>query len=211
MNTILRSFLDLVFGNRGNRRGTTLEEESYPRDAMGRPELSRFTKPVAHYASYFDDYLASLGPQGPASSTAQQLAYRKSVLAQWGLIAKGPRDALPYVKRLLARAEPEARSAAAAVLEAWTGRGSAFVPELLAAAASETDPETLSTLISALAAAHTQSALPLFGRILRDPASRHGDVHWAAVEGLGRIAGRRFELSEEGLRDADAWLREHGA
>ena len=208
LNGILRSFLDLLFGD---RRGRTLEEERYPRDAMGRPDLARFTKPVAHYAAYFDDYLASLGPRGPASSTAQQLAYRKSVLAQWGLIAKGPREALPYVKRLLARSEPESRSAAAAVLAAWTGRDSSFVPELLAAAEGETDPETLGTLISALARAHTRSALPLFGRILRDPTSRHGDVHWAVVEGLSAIAGQRFELSEQGLRDADAWLRKQGA
>lgn len=80
-NSILQSFLDLLFGD---HRGETLEEESYPRDAMGRPDLSRFTKPLADYAAYFDKYLASLGPQGPASSTARQLAYRKSVLAQWG-------------------------------------------------------------------------------------------------------------------------------
>ena len=177
---------------------------------MGRPDLSRFTKPVAHYAAYFDEYLASLGPQGPASSTAQRLAYRKGVLAQWGLIAKGPRDALPYVKRLLARSEPESRSAAAAVLEAWTGRDSSFAPDLLAVAEGETNPETLSTLISALAAARTRSALPLFGRILRDPRSRDGDVHWAVVEGLAKMAGKPFELSEDGLRDADAWLREQG-
>jgi hypothetical protein len=208
MSPILQSLLDLLFGR---ERGKTLEEEGYPRDAMGRPDLSRFRKPVAHYAAYFDEYLASLGPQGPASAAAQQLAYRKSVLAQWGLIAKGPRDALPYVKQLLARSEPESRSAAAAVLEAWTGRDSSFVPELLAAAEAETDPETLSTLISALAAARTRSALPLLGRILRDPASKTGDLHWAVVEGVSKIAGRRFRLSDEGLRDADAWLREQGA
>ena len=207
MNSILRLFLDLLFGD---RRRETLEEEGYPRDAMGRPDLSRFTKPLAHYAAYFDEYLASLGPQGPASSTARELAYRKSVLARWGLIAKGPRDAPPYVKRLLAHSEPEARSAAAGVLEAWIGRDSSFVPELLAAAEIETDPEALSTLISALARARTRSALPLLGRILRDPASRNGDVHWAVVEGLSDIAGQRFALSDEGLRAADAWLRQQG-
>jgi hypothetical protein len=30
------------------------------------------------------------------------------------------------------------------------------------------------------------------------------------VEGLGDIAGQRFELSDEGLRAADAWLRQQG-
>jgi hypothetical protein len=48
------------------------------------------------------------------------------------------------------------------------------------------------------------------GRLLRDPASRTGDVHWAVVEGLSDIAGQRFELSDEGLRAADAWLRQQG-
>jgi hypothetical protein len=206
MNAFLRSILDLLFGERRE----TLEEEGYPLDAMRRPDLSRFTKPLAHYTAYFDEYLVSLGPQGPASSTARDLAYRKSVFAQWGLIAKGPRDALPYVKRLIGHVEPEARSAAAAVLEAWIERDSSFVPELLAAAEVETDPETLSTLLSALARARAWSALPLLGRILRDPASRNGDVHWSVVEALSDFAAQRFELSDEGLRAADAWLRQQG-
>jgi hypothetical protein len=207
MNAILRSLLNLFVGD---PRPERLEEEEYPRDAMGRPDLSRFTKPLAHYAAYFDEYLASLGPEGPASTTALQLVYRKSVLAQWGLIAKGPRDALPYVKRLLAHSEPEARSAAAGVLEAWTGRDSSFVPELLAAAEVETDPETLALLISGLARARTRSALPLLGRLLRDPASRNGDVHWAVVEAVSDVAEQRFELSDEGLSAADTWLRQQG-
>jgi hypothetical protein len=207
MNSFLNSFLKVVFGERRE----TLEEEGYPRDATGRPDLSRFTKPLAHYTAYFDEYLASLGPQGPASSTAQQLAYRKGVLAQWGLIATGPRDALPYVMRLLAHSEREARSAAAGVLDAWLDSGASGIPALLAAAEAETDPETLTTLISALARRRSPGTLPLLARLIRDPASRNGDVHWAVVEAVSDIAGKRFALSDEGLRAADAWLRQQGA
>jgi hypothetical protein len=207
VSSVLRWLLDLVIGGRDSH---TLEEETYPRDAMGRPELSRFTKPVSHYATYFDEYLTSLGPNGPASSDARALAYRKGVLAQWGLIAKGPREALPYVRQLLAHTEPEARSAAAGVMEAWAGHDSPFVSDLLAAADVETDAEAFATLISALARARTRRALPLLARILRDPRSRNGDVHWAVVEALGEIAGQRFEISEEGLRAADVWLRDQG-
>ena len=210
MGDVLDKVFKFVFGDAYETR-EPLEEDAYPRDAKGGIDLSHFTKPLAHYVAYFDDYLVSLGPQGTRSKPAQELAYRKSVYAQWGLIAKGPQEALPYVLQLLAHAEPEARAAAAGVLEAWSDGSSALGPTLIAAAEKETDPETLSTLIAAIARTRTESALPLFGRILRDPASRNGDVHWAVVEAAGTIAGRRFELSDEGLRAADAWLRDQGA
>jgi HEAT repeat protein len=207
MGDVLDKMIKFVFGEVSPPRAV-LEEDRYPRDAQGRLDLSRFTKPVAHYAAYFDEYLVSLGPKGPKSTPARELAYRKSVYAQWGLIAKGPQDALPYVLQLLAHSESEARAAAAGVLEAWIDGNATLVPTLLAAAEKETDPETLGTLMSAIAKTRTRSALPLLGRILRDPASRNGDVCWDAVEAIGTIARRRFELNEEGLRAADAWLRE---
>lgn len=210
MGDALDKVFKFVFGGAHKTRGR-LEEDGYPRDAKGKLDLSRFTKPLSHYVAYFDAYLVSLGPEGNRSREAQELAYRKSVYAQWGLIAKGPQEALPYVMQLLAHSEPEARAAAAATLEAWIDGKAALVPTLLAAAGTETDPETLSTLISAIARTRSREALPLLGRILRDPASRNGDVHWAVVEAVGKIARRRFELSEEGLRAADAWLRDQGA
>jgi HEAT repeat protein len=206
MGDVLDKMIKFVFGELHEPR-EPVEEDAYPRNAKGGIDLSHFTKPLAHYVAYFDEYLVSLGPQGTSSRPAQELAYRKSVYAQWGLLAKGPDEALPYVMQLLAHPEPEARSAAAGVLEQWSD-DEALVPALLAAAEVEKDPQTLSTLISALARTRTRSALPLLGRILRDPASRNGDVHWDVVDALGKIAGRRFELSEEGLRAADAWLRE---
>ena len=210
MGDVLDKVFKFLFGNAYQTR-ERLEEDAYPRDAKGRIDLSRFTKPLAHYVAYFDAYLVSFGPQGNRSREAQELAYRKNVYAQWGLIAKGPQEALPYVMQLLAHSESEARAAAAGVLDAWVEGNPTLAPSLLAAAETEKDPETLSILISAIARTRTKSALPLLGRILRDPASRNGDVHWAVVEAVAKFARRRFELSEDGLRAADAWLREQGA
>lgn len=111
MGDALDKVFKFVFGG-AYETHEPLEEDAYPRDAKGRLDRSRFTKPLAHYVASFDEYLVSLGPQG---------------------------------------------------------------------------------------------------RILRDPVSRNGDVHWAVVEAVGTFARRRFELSEEGWRAADSWLRNQGA
>ena len=116
----------------GPPKPPALEEESYPRDKMGRPDLRRFTKPLSHYVSYMEDYHKSLGPTGPGDPVWQSFAYRKGVLAQWGIIAKGPSEALPYVVGLLENPLPEARSAAAGILGEWKTAAS-FIPDLVSA------------------------------------------------------------------------------
>lgn len=139
-----------------------LEEERFPRDAVGRPDLTRFTRPLDHYIGYVEAYLTSLDPNAPTATGAeswrhnrawQSYAYRKGVLGQWGLIARGPAEALPYVLGLLRHKIPEARSSGAGVLEAWTDATPHpdLVLHVRAAAereanAEEPDPETLSIL-----------------------------------------------------------------
>lgn len=200
----------------------TLEEERFPRDAAGRPDLARFTQPVAHYSNYIEEYLASLDSRltsqnrrHPATSAWQSYAYRKGVLGQWGLIARGPAEALPVVLRFLQHPLAEGRQAGAGVLEAWTREHGDFEAIALAAAerelgSPEPDIETLAVLFGVLARARSESALPLLARVLRAPESSVGDLDWSAVEAVETIAGQRFKQEANPKQAAESWLRERG-
>ena len=137
------------------------------------------------------------------------------MLGQWGLIARGPSEALPTVLRLLQHRLPEGRQAAAGVLGAWAGRGTALGEAVLAAAEKElagpdTDIETLSTLIGILGREQSEAALPLLARVLRDPNSKNGDVDWCAIEAIGDIAGQKFVNEPQPKQAAARWLEQRG-
>ena len=186
-----------------------LEEESYPRDSMGRPELKRFTKPLSHYIGYMEDYHQALGPAGPTDPAWQSFAYRKGVLAQWGMIAKGPSEALPYVLGLLESPLPEARSAAAGIIGEWR-KDDSFIPHLVSALEKEDDIETLSTLAGALGRLKARAALPRLAALLRAPNSDEGDLSWSVIEAVSAIAGRDFMSTADPKRATDNWLAEQG-
>jgi hypothetical protein len=219
MHVVLR-WLKRIF--LGADRPPRLEEERFPRDAAGRPDLTRFTRSVAHYTGYIEDYLVSLeSPTDsrsggrPRTSEWQAYAYRKGVLGQWGLIARGPAEALPTVLRLLQHPVAEARQAGAGVLDGWIGESGELEAPALAAAERElrgpdTDIETLAVLLGVLARARSEAALPLLARVLRAPESSAGDLDWSAVEALGAIAGQRFVRESDPRHAAERWLRERG-
>ncbi|MGH7555515.1 MAG: hypothetical protein ACREMQ_21150, partial [Longimicrobiales bacterium] len=171
-----------------------------------------------HYAGYIEDYLKSLEARpgvNPPTAEWQAYAYRKGVFGQWGLIARGPAEALPAVLRLLQHPVAEARQAGAGVLEAWTGESGDLEAPALAAAERElsgpdTDIETLSTLLGILGRARSEAALPLLAGVLRAPESSVGDLDWSAVEALQAIAGQRFVHESDPKQAADQWLRERG-
>ena len=201
----------------GADRPPDLEESRYPRNASGAPDLTRFTGSVEHYERYIADYFESLeSPRGTLADREWQThAYQKYVLGQWGLIARGPSEALPTVLRLLQHRLPEGRQAASGVLGAWSDAGTALEAPLLKAAeqelaAPETDIETLSTLIGILGRERSEASLPLLARVLRDPASRNGDIDWCAIEAIGDIARRRFVKEPEPKQAAERWLQERG-
>jgi hypothetical protein len=206
----------------GAERPPRLEEDRFPRDAAGRLDLTRFRRSVEHYAGYIEDYLASLesrpdtrGRVNPSTSEWQAYAYRKGVFGQWGLIARGPAEALPTVLRLLQHPVAEARQAGAGVLEAWTGESDDLEAPALAALERElgnpeTDIETLSTLLGVLGRVRSEAALPLLARVLRAPESSTGDLDWSAIEALGAIAGQRFVKESDPNQAAERWLRERG-
>jgi hypothetical protein len=146
----LLSLRDLIFDP---PPGPPIEEARYPTDRMGRPDLTRFTKPVSHYTGYIEEYFTVLFSK--AGPSAKSYAYRKYVLGEWGLIARGPAEALPSVLELLRNPIPEARQAATAVLDAWADSDSEVATHAIAAAereltSDEPDVETLSILIELL-------------------------------------------------------------
>jgi len=211
----------------GAAKPPVLEEARFPRDASGRPDLTRFTRPVSHYVGYVDAYLASLGDTPLTDSDGltpardysawQAHAYTKGVFGQWGLIARGPAEALPYVLTLLTQALPEARQTAAGVLGAWMTPESRDIlaDHALRAAEREAampapDAETLSTLLGLLGRVRALTALPLIAQVLRAPSSRDGDVDYAAAEAVEAISGARFDQSVDPRQAAERWLRDRG-
>ncbi|MEX2285145.1 MAG: HEAT repeat domain-containing protein [Gemmatimonadota bacterium] len=206
MHRILRMLRDFLFGR---PKLPALEEETYPRDAAGRPDLKRFTRPLAHYTGYIDEYLVSLGTSGPTDPAWQSFAYRKSVLGQWGIIARGPSQALPYVLRLLTNPIPEGRSAAAGILDAWAA-DITLVPRLIGALENEDDIETLSILAGTLGRLGARAALPRLAELLRSPNSDHGDLSGSMIEAVSAIAREDFTADADPKRAADQWLREQG-
>jgi hypothetical protein len=215
MDNILRWLRSILVGA---EKPPDLEEARYPRDASGAPDLTRFTRSAEHYASYIGDYLDSLeSPRRapPLAKEWQTYEYQKYVLGQWGLIARGPSEALPTVLRLLRHRIPEGRQAASGVLGAWADGGTALAEPALAAAEKEVarpdlDTETLSTLIGILGRVRSEASLPLLARVLRAPNSRNGDVDWCSIEAIGDIAGQKFVREPEPKQAAERWLRQRG-
>ena len=206
----------------GPEKPPRLEEERFPVDAKGRPDLTRFTKPVDHYAGYIEDYLASLDTRGnsrnptqPSTSEWQVYSYRKGVFGQWGLIARGPAQALPVVLELLQHRVAEGRQAGAGVLSAWKPESADLQEAALAAAERElsgpdTDIETLGVLMDILARARSEAALPLIARVLRDAKSSEGDLDWSAMEALEVFAAQKFTREPDPKLAADHWLKAQG-
>ena len=214
LGTVLRRLRSVLIGA---DQPPELEESRYPRNASGAPDLACFTRPVEHYERYITDYLESLeSPKGTlANREWQTYAYQKYVFGQWGLIARGPAEALPTVLRLLRHRIPEGRQAASGVLDAWSDARTPVEAPLLAAAerelaGPETDIETLSTLIGILGRERSEAALPLLARVLRDPGSSNGDVDWCAIEAIGDIARRKFVKEPEPKQAAERWLQQRG-
>lgn len=218
VSTVLLWLRELLVGS---PEPPVLEEERFPRDSMGRPDTSRFVHPASHYASYIEAYLATLRPatgrQERRGSVWQSYAYRKGVIGEWGLIAHGPSEALPFVVRLLTDPLPEARQKATGVLEAWMGAGRDAEIEAHALAAAEReagkeepDIETLGGLLGILGRLRSQQALPLMARVLRMPGASTGDLDWATADAVAAVGGESFDHAGDRRAAAERWLRKRG-
>jgi hypothetical protein len=188
---------------------------------MGRPDLTRFIRSAEHYAGYIDEYLSTLRPSAadaePRSTEWLHYAYRKGVLGEWGLIARGPSESLPFVVRLLGDSLPEGRQMAAGILEAWgSADGDNTIREHALAAAEreasldEPDVEALSGFVAILGRTRSPRALPLLARLLRMPSASNGDLDWATADAIAEIAEKAFGRSGDRREAAERWLRSQG-
>ena len=201
------SFLREVF--LGKPKVPALEEDRYPVGPRGTPDLTRFTKPMQHYTGYIDDYLRSLKTTERHENEWYAREYRKMVYGQWGLIARGPQEALPYVLQMLEHRESEARSAAAGILDRWAN-DSTLVQHLLNALRTEQDIETLSILADTLGRLKVRDALPRLAELIRAPDASNGDLDWNVAGAIGEISGQEFGQGRERVAAADSWLRNNG-
>jgi hypothetical protein len=159
-----------------------MKEDRFPVDAMGRPDLSYYTEPVAYYQAMFDAYLASF--ERALSREESNLATRQCVHAQWGLIARGA-DSIPYALRLLQHSIPEARAAGASTLQEVGG-----VPEatdtLLRALQVEADDEARTAIVETLAKTGSSAALEALQR-LRAETTNDADLLESIDRSIARL------------------------
>jgi hypothetical protein len=203
----LKSVLEGLFGKAGAGR-PRIPEDEIPVDASGRPDLSRYTRPLEHYCRYYEEYQALTARRTRVPDEVVRAAYAKKVHATWAFIARGA-ESLPYVLKLLRSPDPEARADAAGIL-ADLGDREGVADALLRVAEEESDPEALTVALDALARLREPRALPLIARIVRDPARDEGDVRWCAVESLERYARRKFTKQPDPVAAACAWLEARG-
>jgi len=188
------------------KRKFRLEEDKIPVDGHGRPDLSRYSKPLAHYISLYEASMTRI-PAAELSSERANFAFRQRVHATWGLRAKGA-EAIPYLLTLVNRKNPDAREDASFLLgELKRSEGIADV--LLAQLKNEEELVAQSVMIQALGKLRYRPAVPALARlILLDDIDR--DIQLDAVDSLGRIMKIDFSESGEPLVAAISWLATQG-
>lgn len=180
-----------------------LEEDEIPVDARGKPDISRYTKPLDYYIALYESSLAR-----PARRDLEQSSFlfRKRVHATWGLLAKGS-SAIPYLLHLMQHTSPDAREDASHLLgELKDQAGVADV--LLHHMENETDLVARSAMIDALGKLRYQPAIPALARVIVTTTGDQ-DLRLDAADSLSRIVGVNFSESGDAVRSASKWLREH--
>lgn len=200
---LIKFFITDLFGQASTIE--KLKEEKFPRDAMGRPDLSYYTDPLTYYVEMHQQSLASL--DGPKQSREDaELDYRRRVQAQWGLIAKGSAS-IAYALSLLKGKQPEAREDGASIL-AELGSNESVVNDLIAALESETDTVARDTIVGTLGQIKSRKAVPVLTTMIRDERENY-DSRLNAVESLGRIVGKRFHEQKNPIQAASVWLEKN--
>jgi hypothetical protein len=188
------------------KRKFRIEEDNIPIDAKGKPELSRYTKPLAHYISLYEASMARI-PEAELSSERANFAFRQRVHATWGLMAKGT-EAIPYLLTLVSRKNSDAREDASFLLGELK-RTDGIADVLLAHLNNEKDLVAQSAMIGALGKLRYKPAVHAMARlILSDDIDR--DIRLDAVDSLGRIEKIAFSKSNDPLAAATSWLATEG-
>jgi hypothetical protein len=183
-----------------------LEEDNIPIDARGKPDLSRYTKPLAHYISLYEASMTKIA-EAEFSDGRANLAFRQRVHATWGLLAKGS-EAIPFLLTLVGRKDSDAREDASFLLGELK-RTDGIADVLLAQLNNEKDLVAQSAMIQALGKLRYQPAAQAMARlILSDDVD--SDIRLDAADSLGRIVKIAFSESGDPLPAAISWLATQG-
>jgi hypothetical protein len=188
------------------KRKFRLEEDNISIDARGKPDLSRYTKPLAHYINLYEASMARI-PEAEFSEGRANLAFRQRVHATWGLRAKGA-EAIPFLLTLVGRKNSDAREDASFLLGELK-RTDGIADVLLTQLNKERDLVAQSAMIQALGKLRYQPAVqPMARLILSDNIDR--DIRLDAADSLGRIVKIAFSESDDPLAAAISWLGTQG-
>ena len=191
-------------------RRSGIPEDRIPRDANGKPDLSRYRKPAAYYRdlylSWWPAYLEETdgGKRGGPAGTTY---WSRRTHGQWGLIARGA-EAVPHAMELLQSANPDFREDGAGILGA-IGRDDAVVEALADSIAGDADPQVIDAAVIALGQMRNRAAVPALARLLTDSGT-DGDTADLAARSLGQVVRRRFDRTGDPVGAAREWLRTHG-
>jgi HEAT repeat protein len=182
-----------------------MKEDKIPVDAKGRPDLSYYTDSPEYYFAMIEQYLGTFSGKTGAGYEPD-LAFRRQVHGEWGLIAHG-RAAIPFALRLLGNPQAEAKACGASIL-AEVGGQPGVVEALLAALPTAESDEARDSIVTTLGAMRSRKAIPALGALIRSKEADR-DTRWTAAESLGRIVRRRFDKSSDPIEAALAWLTSH--
>jgi hypothetical protein len=169
-----------------------LEEDEIELGATGRPDLSRYDKPLAYYTEMYAVWTEAPGG-GPK---AMELAHRRRTHALWGVLAHGL-DGVSFAASLIRSDRKEVRTDGLFLFHELR-----VLSDLDALASMDRRPWTrdaLVELIDALGAVRSRQALPLLARTVD---SEEPSVREATARALARVLERSFETVES----AHEWL-----
>jgi len=183
-----------------------LEEDSFPKDKSGKPDLSLYKKPLADYIAMYEASMAEI-PKRELSPDRANLAWRQRVYAVWGFTAKGT-EAIPYLLTLVRHKNPGAREDSAFLLgELKRSEGIADV--LTDQLEKETDLVAKTSFILALGSLRYKQAIPTLARLIFDNRT-DPDHRIDAVDSLDKIAKTSFSKSSDPVGAATEWLKASG-
>lgn len=178
----------------------------------GPASKQRFSFPASFYLDAYGSYRSA----ARASDALQQSSDLDPVQAQLperkarvklAIASKGI-ESVPFVLQMLRSTDTEESQDAADVL-ALMGGDSQVVDALIESITGATDPDAVSTLVTALGATRNPRSIPYLARILRAPAV-DDTIATAAVTSLGILVNCRLDESEDPRAAACTWLTENG-
>ena len=204
MKHVGAAFRSLLFSEPKHKY--SLEEDSFPKDKRGKPDLSFYKKPLTHYIRMYEASMAEI-PKEELLQDRANLAWRQRVYAVWGFTAKGT-EAIPYLLTLVKHKNPDAREDSAFLLGELK-RSEGIADTLTEQLEKETDLVAKTSFILALGSLRYKPAIPALAKLIFDGRT-DPDHRIDAVDSLDRIAKTSFSKSSDPVGAATEWLMANG-